>query len=133
MTRVKTVLCVCLLAMLTGCGIDGRWETVSFEPDVARDDFRLADKPNGEDGFTKAIITLYEDGTYVADVYYGTTVDQSKGQWQHRKDKLTLTNEDGESFTYEIDVSGWGSKLEMVRQIKGTEVTLELRRLPLED
>ena len=76
MTRVKTVLCVCLLAMLTGCGIDGRWETVGFEPDVARDDFRLADKPTAKTD-SKTIITLYEDGTYVADVYT-ETVDQSK-------------------------------------------------------
>lgn len=128
-SMTKSMLPVVLLApVLAGCGVTGSWSSVSLEPEIARDEFgMIGPAPLGKE-FTRARVTLRDDGTYSADVYYGQHLRQSAGRWEKRPDGLTFVSDEGDSATYRTKLSSNHKKLWLIRRIEGTDVKLGLRR-----
>jgi len=118
--------CCVLLAFFSGCGLPGRWETETFKPELARESFAfLGTDPQGL-GFKRTNITFYEDGRYDAEIYYGTELHRSSGDWERYDSKLTFVDADGKPYTYDIELKD--NKLRLVTPIKGTDVILTMRR-----
>lgn len=132
MNKKLTAFCIFLAALTAGCGVNGRWESVSLKPEIARDKFRLTGSPSEGLGFRKTIITFYEDSTYYAETFYGPNLQTSTGQWERDNKILTIVDEMGKPHTYDLNLDDWDNSMRLTRRIEGTEVILELRRLPLE-
>lgn len=115
------------LAGAAGCSMAGTWSTESFEPEMARDEFRLLGPVPGYE-FSRADFRLHDDGTYNADVYYGDFVQQTHGTWKHKDGKLTFVDYRGGSYTYDVKMSADGRRLELSTPIEGTEVVLHMER-----
>jgi hypothetical protein len=121
---------ICLLIILSGCSLPGRWESVSFKPDVAKNKFRLLG-PAGEGlEFRKTILTLNKDKSYSAETYYGTYVELSDGKWERQDGKLTLIDKLGNPYKYNYKIYDGGNSLRLTRQLEGTDMILELHRTP---
>ena len=123
-------LCIFLMIMPAGCGLPGRWESVSFKPEVARDKFRLFGPAAEGLGFRKTILTLHKDKSYSAETYYGTYVQLSDGNWEREKRKLNLIDKMGKPYSFDYKIYDWGNSLRLTRQLQGTDMILEMQRIP---
>lgn len=126
---VSTAGIVSAILIAGGCGVTGQWESTQLSPEIARDEYRLVDPwmaPGHE--FTRAQITIRDDGSYDADIYYGDIVHTSTGKWEEEDGTLTFVDDQGRSATYKRELSGDHKKLTLIRPIKGTDVKLTLAR-----
>jgi hypothetical protein len=117
-----------MIVAMAGCGMTGSWSSASIEPEIARDEFAMFGvKPAGAE-FTRADITIRDDGSYMADVHYGDIVHHSTGTWEKEGEKITFVDSEGISRTYDADLSGDHKELALARPIEGTDVKLVLKR-----
>jgi len=131
--RTAVFLFACsILAFLSGCGIEGKWESRSFKPEIARDKFRLMGPAIDSLGFRKTAITFMPDGRFDAETVYGNRVENTSGEWGLYKTKLTLIDEDGRPYTYDMKLKDWNTTLKLTRLIEGTDVILTLKKVPYE-
>jgi hypothetical protein len=126
MLRNAGVICAGML--LSGCGITGQWSSRSLDPEIARDRFDFLAQPMTGTEFTRAHVSLHDDGRYSAEVYFGQWVQQSTGTWEKAGDRITFVDSKGFSQTYTYALSGDHRRLAVKRDIDGTEVTLTLER-----
>jgi len=120
-------VCV-LISVMLGCGMTGTWTSKSLEPEIARNEFSLfGQKPHLAE-FTRAEITIRDDGSYTADAYYGDLAVHSTGTWEKHGDQITFVDTKGISKTYDAELSGDHKELVLVRSIEGTKVRLVLTR-----
>jgi hypothetical protein len=124
----RIVGCCILLVLFSGCGLPGRWETESFKPELAREDFVFLGTDAGGLGFKRTNITFYEDGRYDAEIYYGTELYRSSGDWERYNSKLTFVDMSGKPYTYDIELKDFDNKLRLITPIKGTDVILTMKR-----
>lgn len=116
------------LLLATGCGLQGKWVSESFGPELARDQFGLVGLRVQGVEFTKATIWLRKDKTYTLEAYYGENLHRSTGTWETTDHKITFVDSKGVSQTYNYDLVEGDKKLKLIRTIKGTDVVLELKR-----
>lgn len=111
----------------TGCAINGRWVGGDLNPEMARDQFDLMRPDGNMDEFVQADIRFQNDGTYMADLRYGDVLKRSTGTWKHQGDKLTLVEEDGDPQVFLVKQPD-GATLNLIVGVKGTDVTLTLKK-----
>jgi hypothetical protein len=76
--------------------------------------------------FTNAEITLRDDRSYRAEIYYGDDVVVRKGKWEKTDKKITFVDSVGKAYTYKYDLDG--DELRLMDMIQGTETVLTLKR-----
>ncbi len=105
--------------LLSGCAtIQGRWESVSVEPESAVNNFELGNA------------TFNADGTYEATMKYGGGEKKSKGTYKHSWNTLTLTTEDGKQRKYETHLCGWCNELVLEYEPDGgEEIEVTMKRV----
>ena len=70
--------------MVPGCAtLVGNWESTSLSPEMARDQFQLFKSDGGSGEFLRAKVTLNQDKTYLAEVYYTAGNDLCRGTWEY--------------------------------------------------
>jgi hypothetical protein len=116
------------MVVLSGCGVPGHWASTMFEPESARDEFRLVGDTTPGLAFTRATLILNDDTTYSAEAYYGDRMERSTGKWELADETLTLVDSRGPTQTYKVDLEASGQRLELVRPIQGTDVKLVMKR-----
>ncbi|MDD5459116.1 MAG: hypothetical protein PHF37_06970 [Phycisphaerae bacterium] len=132
--RIAVSLLIFLTLPLTsGCGIEGRWESKSFKPEIARDKFRLMGPTIDSLGFRKTTIVFAPNGRFNAQAVYGNRTENSNGEWELSKGKLTLIDEAGHPYTYDIKLKDFNTAINLTRRIEGTDVILTLRKVPFEN
>ena len=124
----------CLLGSLVatalataGCGIQGRWVGDKLKPEMARDQFNLMRPEGNFDNFVQADIRFQDDGTYMADLRYGSVLKRSTGKWELNEDKLTLVEENGTPQVFLVKQPD-AATLNLIVGIKGSDVTLTLKK-----
>jgi len=119
------------LTSATGCSIAGRWVGSELKPDMARDQFPFMQSSTPPAKFVSTDLRLQQDGSYTADTNYGGTMHNSTGTWKHDANKgfITFTDKEGNTFGYGVRKPD-EQTLEIVRAIKGTDVTLTLKKQP---
>jgi hypothetical protein len=120
-----------ILALTAGCDIVGRWSGSSLSPEMARDQFKLL-RPEGMTGkFVSADFRFQKDGSYTADINYDGKLESHQGTYKYdaNKSMLTLMDKQGNSYAYaakKVD----DQTLQLVKGIKGSDVTLTLKKQP---
>jgi hypothetical protein len=103
----------------------------SLTPEMARDEFRLI-RPQNEPGrFVSADFHIQKDGTFTAEINYNGKVKPCQGTYKYNADKHTVTFTDtaGNNYLYHVKKPN-ADTLELVTSIKGTDVTLTLKKEP---
>ena len=85
------------LALLAGCGIAGRWETVRVEPE--------------HDAFSLGLVTFDTGGRYTASSRIDGAARTSTGTYEWTAGSLVLTPTTGPSRTYRCRRSASGAEL----------------------
>ncbi len=121
------MLSLCLF--VAGCAtVAGNWESESLYPEMARDQFQLFRSDGGGGEFIRAKITLSQDKTYLAEVYYTAGNDLCRGTWAYGEGRLTMSDEKYGTHSYTAKLSGDGKSLKLIQPIKGSDVVLTLAR-----
>jgi len=94
---------------------------------MARDQYDLFRPADSKDNFVSADFRLQQDGTFIADLNYGGNLTQSTGTWKLEGAKLTLTDRTGKALVFLVRQPD-SNTLEIVRGIKGSDVTLTLKK-----
>ena len=117
-----------LVLVCPGCAtLVGRWSGGDLNPAMARDQFDLLRPQGNTAAFVSAEIRLQQDGTFLADLRYGTDLIHATGTWKLEGDKLTLTDQAGRAKVYiakRID----DNNLQLITGIKGSDVVLKLKK-----
>ena len=121
------LLSLCLF--VAGCAtVAGKWESQSLYPEMARDQFQLFKSDGGSGEFIRAKVTLNQDKTYLAEVYYTAGNDLCRGTWEYGEGRLTMSDEKYGTHSYTAKLSGDGKSLKLIQSIKGSDVVLTLAR-----
>lgn len=115
----------------SGCvNLTGHWIGSDLKPEMARDQFQFLRTGEQSDNFVNTDLRLQQDGSYTAVTNYGGTLHNNTGTWKYDdKGYVTFTDSQGHSFAYaarKVD----DNTLQIVRGIKGTDVTLTLKKVP---
>jgi hypothetical protein len=118
-----------IVVVAGGCDLTGRWTGSSLSPEMARDQFKLlraADKPGK---FVSADFRFQQDGSYTADVVYDGKLESHQGTYKYdaNKSMLTILDKEGNSYAF-IAKKVDDQTLQLVTGIKGTDVTLTLKK-----
>ena len=120
---------VSLCLFVAGCAtLAGKWESESLYPEMARDQFQLFKSDGGSGEFIRAKVTLNQDNTYLAEVYYTSSNDLCRGTWEYGDGRLTMSDEKYGTHSYTAKLSGDGKFLKLTQPIKGSDVVLTLAR-----
>lgn len=128
---VVGIMALMVLAGSTGCvSLAGRWTGDTLKPEMAREQFKLL-RPAEEPGkFVSADLRLQPDGSFTAEVNYDGKLEQHMGTWKYDdKGFLNLNDKKGNSYGYaakKVD----DQTLQLIKAIKGTDVTLTLKKQP---
>lgn len=125
------LLALVVLSGSSGCAsLAGRWTGDALKPEMARDQFKLlvpADKPGK---FVSVDLRLQKDGTCTADVNYDGKIEPFAGTWKDDgKGFLNFTDKKGNAYGYGVRKVD-DNTIEIVKSIKGTDVTLTLKKQP---
>lgn len=124
-------LAICVLTALAahcaGCSIAGHWTGSDLKPEMARDQYDLFRPADMGGNFVSADFRLQQDGTFTADLNYGGKLVRSTGNWKLDGAKLNLTDSTGKSLVFFVKQPD-ANTMEVVRGIKGTDVTLTLKK-----
>lgn len=111
-----------------GCAtLNGHWSGSELTPAMARDQYDLFRPANAKTNFVSADLRLQQDGTFLADLKYGTELVQTAGTWKLDGAKLTLTDRTGRAqvfLTKRID----DNTLQLITGIKGSDVVLVIKK-----
>jgi hypothetical protein len=123
--------CFALIAASTGCvNLTGHWIGSDLKPEMARDQFQFLRGGEQTDNFVNTDLRLQQDGSYTAVTNYGGTLHNNTGTWKYDdKGYVTFSDSQGHSYVYaakKID----DNTLLIIRGIKGTDVTLTLKKAP---
>lgn len=127
---IMTLVAGAWLAGASGCSIAGHWMGSSLKPEMARDQFPFLQLTDPPAKFVSTDLRLQQDGSYTAETNYGGQIHHSTGTWKYdNKGFLNFTDNEGNTFGYgmrKLDEQ----TIEIVRAIKGTDVTLTLKKQP---
>jgi len=120
-----------LMMLTAGCGISGRWAGSSLSPEMARAQFKLLRPESVPGNFVSADFRFQQDGTYTADLVYDGKLEAQQGTYTYDEAKgmLTLRDKKGNSYAFATKKPE-DQTLQLVKGIKGTDVTLTLKRQP---
>jgi hypothetical protein len=117
------------LLLVAGCGLSGRWQYDSLEPEIARREMRLFGPYAPGETLTDAVIVIHDDQTYSAEVRYGDEVQLSSGRWERSGERITFVPETGGAHTYDCRLAEWDNELELQQRVAGTDVVITFERV----
>jgi hypothetical protein len=119
------------MVMLTGCskGVQGEWMSEGVTPAMARDQFKFLRPADFEGEFVKATLELRKDKKYKAEVYYAGELGYSSGTWMYDADRINFLDDQFGAHAYEAELTNGGKNLKIIKEIKGTNVKLHMRRV----
>jgi len=120
-----------VLVLTAGCDIVGRWAGSSLSPEMARDQFKLL-RPESQPGkFVSADFRFQQDGTFTADINYDGKLESKQGTYKYDANKhtVTLIDKSGNSYVYAVKKVD-DQTLQLIKGIKGSDVTLTLKKQP---
>jgi hypothetical protein len=125
------LLALVALAGSSGCAsFVGRWTGGSLAPEMARDQFKFLRPADQPGKFVSADVRLQQDGSYTAEVNYDGKIEQRVGTWKYDdKGFLVLNDKEGNSYAYALHKVD-DQTIQLVKGIKGTDVTLTLKKQP---
>ena len=125
-------LCLGAVVSVCGCaGLAGRWSGSESRPEMAGDQFTLLQPADQPCWLVTADLCLQQDGNYMAELSYDGVVRQSLGNWE-REDQgyLAFVDQQGNTYGYALRRPGDRTIQMVVKDIKGTDVSLTLRKQP---
>jgi hypothetical protein len=120
-----------LVVFTAGCDIVGHWSGTNLNPEMARDQFKLLRPENMPGKFVSADFRFQQDGSFTANIVYDGKLDVFQGTYKYDMNKgmLTIMDKDGNTFAFaakKVD----DNTLQLIKGIKGTDVTLTLKKRP---
>lgn len=110
-----TLIGFCLLPCV-GCTVHGKWSVASIDPTAARRDFDFQS------------LTLQEDGTFYIEANEAYGIEASSGVYSFEDGVLHLKEHDGESHTYNAELTHGGKKLRLQEFWEGQKLIAVLER-----
>ena len=122
------------LVPLVGCGLQGRYMGGDLRPEMARDQFELLRPDDMPGRFVEADLRFQQDGTFTAVVNYDGKLETHQGTFKYDQQvgKLTFTDNKGDSYVYGAKKPDDNTLL-LLKGIKGSDVTLTLKRQPAQE
>jgi hypothetical protein len=116
-TVAKTLLLSCVLVVVTGCGIQGRWTLQSITPESEKAHFNLQ------------CMCLMSDGSYMAAAQEEGKSTCLKGTYTYDgKTKLLTFKTDSKERAYHADLMCPGSKMKVTPAEAGESWTATMKR-----
>jgi hypothetical protein len=125
------LLALAVLGGSSGCAtLAGRWTGDSLKPEMARDQFKLLVPAEKAGKFVSVDLRLQSDGTCTADVNYDGKSEPFVGTWKDDgKGFVNFVDKKGNTYGYAVRRVD-DQTIEIVRSVKGTDVTLTLKKQP---
>lgn len=122
---------VAVLGGSVGCAsYAGRWNGETLQPEMARDQFKFLRPAEQPGKFVRVDLRLQTDGTYTAEVNYDGKIEQEMGSWKYDpKGFMTFSDKKGNTYGYALRKVD-DRTIHLVKGIKGTDVTLTLKKQP---
>jgi len=87
---LTTLVLISAAVVVTGCGVNGKWELSTVDPTAARRDFEFQS------------LTLQSDGSFYAESSEaGEKIRTTSGTYTYQKGTLRLVEHDGEAHSYD--------------------------------
>ena len=105
-----------------------------LRPEMARDQFELLRPDDMPGRFVEADLRFQQDGTFTAVVNYDGKLETHQGTFKYDQQvgKLTFTDNKGDSYVYGAKKPDDNTLL-LLKGIKGSDVTLTLKRQPAQE
>jgi hypothetical protein len=117
-----------LVVTFPGCAtLTGRWSGDDLAPAIARDQFDLCRPQANKASFVSAELRLQQDGTFTADIKYGSDLVRATGTWKLDGEKLSLTDATGRAQIFLVKRVD-DNTLRIITGIKGTDVVLTMKK-----
>ena len=120
---------VSIVILTAGCDLVGRWTGSSVNPEMARDQYKLLRAEDKPGKFVSADFRFQQDGSYTAEIVYDGKLESHQGTYKYdaNKSMLTVLDKEGNSYAF-IAKKVDDQTLQLVTGIKGTDVTLTLKK-----
>jgi len=126
--------CLCLGAVVSLCGcvsLAGRWSGNGLQREMTRDQSRLPRLAEQPDELVGVDLRLQQDGSYTAELNYDGMVEQSLGTWKcEDQGYLAFVDQQGNTYGYALRRPRDRTIQMVVKDIKGTDVSLTLKKQP---